>query len=894
MIERLLGLLLGLTPREARGRLGDEVLEVHRARARDHRSRRGRAAFAIRELWGAVGLVAGLWIARLGDRRRGRGSGREGTMVESVMQDLRFAGRSLRRNPGYTAAAVAVLALGIGAGTAIFSTANALFFRPLPFADPGRLVSLYETNPEFGWAHETAAPANGLDWRERIGAFQDLAFHAEMPVSRTWVGEDGEARLLRAASVSGNLFDVLGVQAEVGRTFRWEETWAPDHRVVLLGHGFWRAEFGGDPGVVGRILELDGVPTEVVGVLPPGFAYPLEEAQLWVPYGWNPADRAETWFRRAHFVRPVARLAPGVTLQEAGAELQRVAADLSREYPETNRVMGAGLQPIRTFLTREAKGRVLLLGGAVALLLVLACVNVATLSLVRGSERGREVAIRHALGAGRGRVARLILAESLLLAGVGGALGLAVGWAGIRLLEGRIPLGIEGATALALDLRVVAFALLTSAGVGLAVGLLPALRAAGAGGTGALAEGGRSGTPGWRRRRLLDGLVAAEVGLALLLVAGAGLTVRSFLLLRDVDPGFRTGGTAAVHVLVPGNSHSSREEVLAFQDAFRERVRALPGVVAAGLVGHLPLDGAGWSSQVQAEGWPAERVGFEVLHRRADAGYFEALGIPLLQGRMFGTGDGSDTPPVVLVNRSFAERHFPGEDPVGKRIANGREAASRPEEHTWYEIVGVVGDQHQTSPAEPPRPEIIENRHQDWSRGNWVVFRTGGDPLDVVPAIREALRSMDGTIPLGEVRSLQEVWGRSMARERMILTLLGVFGVTALLLAAVGVYAVMAQAARARTREMGIRMALGASAPQVVGTMLRQGLTVVGAGLCLGLLAAVPAGGALRGFLYGVGPGDPGTLGGVVAVLALVAALACYLPVRRATRGDPVRALTEG
>jgi putative ABC transport system permease protein len=895
VIEFLLRMLLGMAPRGVRRRLMGEMLDVYRARSREVRSRGGNMAFGLRELWGAARLVAGMWAEGARDRSGRGGRGRRGGTVEALAGDLRVAGRGLRRNPGYAIAALVVLALGIGANTTIFSTANALFFRPLPFLDPDRLVTLYETNPEFGWVDAAAAPANALDWRERIQGFEDVAVHAEFASPRTWMGYDGAPRLLRAVTVSGNFFDVLGVRAELGRTFRWEETWAPDDRVVLLGHDLWRSEFGGDPTVVGRIMDLGGVPTEVVGVLPPGFTYPLPGTQLWLPYGWSRADRAEVWFRRAHFVRPVARLAPGATLQDANAELQGVVADLSREYPETNRVMGAGVSPLRGFLTRETRGRVLLLGGAVALLLVLACVNVATLSLVRGSEREREVAIRHALGAGRGRVARLLLAESVLVAGLGGALGLGVGWIAIRFLEGRIPLGVEGVTALSLDLRVAAFVALTTGLVGVAVGLLPALRAASSKGRGtALAGTGRAGTPDRGRVRLLDALVAAEVGLALLLVAGAGLTVRSYLLLRDVDPGFRTGGTAAVHFLIPPGSHPSREEVLAFQDAFLERVRALPGVEAAGSAGHLPLDGTGWSSQFQAEGWPAERVGFEVLHRRADAGYFEALGIPLLQGRMFGSGDGPEASPVVLVNRSFVDRHFPGEDPVGERIANDREAASRPAEHTWYEIVGVVGDQHQTSPAEPPRPEIIEHRSQDWNRGNWVVFRTEGDPLDAVPAIREILRSLDATIPLGEVRSLREVWTRSMARERMVLTLLGVFGVTALLVAAVGVYAVTAQAARARTREMGIRMALGASASRVVGTMVRQGLTVVGAGLGLGLLGVVPAGRALRGFLYGVGPGDPGTLVAVVAVLAAVAAVACYLPARRVTAADPVRALRDG
>jgi len=452
------------------------------------------------------------------------------------------------------------------------------------------------------------------------------------------------------------------------------------------------------------------------------------------------------------------------------------------------------------------------------------------------------------------------------------------------------PLGIEGATALALDSRVVLFVMAATTLSGILFGLAPALRSTGAAVHDALKEGGRGGSPGVARSRMVSALVGLEVALALVLVVGAGLMVRSYWLLRDVDPGFSTERTLAVQFSIPSSRYPARDDVLAFYDRFLERIEASPGVERAGSVGSLPLTGPSWSSQFQAEGWPPERVGFEILHRRADRGYFEALGVPLVRGRWFGPED-RDAPQVVLVNETFARQHFPGEDPVGQRVAWDRRANEDPEAQIWYEIVGIVGDQNQVSPGEAARAEVFENRDQDWGRNNWVVLRTDGDPLAVVPGVRAALREMDPLIPLGRIRPLREVWRDSMAREEFILTLLTVFGVVALLLAAVGVYGVTAQAARARTQEIGIRMALGAAGPTVLGMMVRQGMRVVALGLAAGLAASLLAGRALAGFLYGVEPTDPGTLVAVVVAMAGVAAVACWVPARAATTVDPVRSL---
>jgi putative ABC transport system permease protein len=814
-------------------------------------------------------------------------------MFETLRQDVRFATRALRRNPGFAAAAIAVLALGIGANTAIFSAANAYFFRPLPFADADRLVLLYETNPEFGWTPEegtTAAPANALDWRAQVEAFEDVALYRDWGVDDVAIRTDGDPVLVSGTTVTGNFFNVLGVLPELGRALRWEETWAEAPRVAVISHDLWVSSFGADPGVIGSRLPLalSDQDIQIVGVAPEGFSFPDDETDVWYTYGWERNALEDVSFRRAHFVRPVARLAQGVSLEEADAQLQVVVQRLQAAFPETNRVMGAGFMPIREFLTRDVRASVMVLLGAVAVLLLLACANVANLMLVRANDRTREIALRHALGAGRGRVARQMLTESVLLAMLGGALGLVLGWFGVRAMSAMTRLGIEGTTAMSLDARVVAFTVLAAGVSGVLFGALPALRSSSGDLHGALVEGGRGRSSGRRGLRLARLLVSAEVALALLLVVGAGLMVRSFWLLRNVDTGFRVEGALAVTLNVPSALYPERDQVLAFWDQFAAALESRPGIERAGTVSWLPLSGPGWSSQFQAEGWPADRVGFEILHRAADAGYFEALEIPLVRGRLFGPNDGPDDPYVVVINETFAREHFAGEEPIGQRIAYDRAAT---EESIWYEIVGIVGDQHQESPGTPTRAEVFESRNQDWRRNGWVVMRTDVRPIDVVPVVRDVLRELDPRIPLAEALPLRDVWAESMKGDRFILTLLGAFGAAALLLATVGVYGVTAQAARRRTQEIGIRMALGARRRDVLGIMFRQGLVVVGAGLVVGLGATLLATRALASLLYGIEPTDPATLASVVALLTVVALTACYLPARRATAVDPVDSL---
>ncbi len=801
-------------------------------------------------------------------------------------RDLRYALRGMRHRPGFVGAILLTLALGIGASVAVFAAANALFFRPLPFADADRLQMLYETNPEFGWTDADAAPANVLDWREQVAAFDDVAAFNRF-VSRVTYIRDGEPILLQYGDVTGNFFDVLGARPALGRAFTWEETFAGASDVVMLSHEAWSTTFASDTAIIGRSLQLGSSTVQVVGVMPRGFSFPIAGTDLWKPFGWTDAQRAAVSFRRAHYVRPIARLAPGVTPEQADAEFQVVVQRLQRDYPATNRVMGAGMMPLRAFLTKELRRPLVILAGAVAALLLLACANVANLALLRALGRQHEIAVRSALGAGRARIAGMLAIEHGLLALSGGALGVAVGWGALKFL-GLTDFGVPAATSLAFDGRVALVAFGATAFCALLFGAAPVLLALRQGGGATLKSAERGAAGGSRSARLTTGLVAVEVALAVLLVAGAGLMAQTAYRLRLVDVGFWTENVLAVQFTVPVVRYPDRDGVLAFYDRLLEALEARPGIERAGTVGWLPLFGTSWSSQFRVEGWSDDRVGAEILHRRADGGYFETLGIPLLRGRHLDATDRGDRPFAIVVNQTFASQFFPGEDPLGKRVTYNRVVDST---SIWYEIVGVVGDQHQVSPSQPARAEVFESRSQDWGRSNWVVIRTSGAPMDAMPLVREVLREMDPLIPVAQVRTLADVRQASMAREDGVLRLLGGFGVLALVLAAVGVYAVAAQSARQRTREIGIRMALGATPEDILRMVLRRGFAAVAVGLAAGLAATLFGARVLDSLLYGVEARDPGTIGGVAGLLLLVGVVACWIPARWATRVDPVRSL---
>lgn len=813
-------------------------------------------------------------------------SGSDITM-DHLLQDLRFAVRTLVRSPGFTAVAVLVLALGIGANTAIFSTVNAVMLRPLPFAEPDRLVAVWEKNPEKGWYMQTAAVSNYLDWKDQVQAFQDLAAYSDYVDEYALTGE-GEPEVLIGAEVTGNFFAVLGVEPLLGRGFTAEETWSTVDAVVVLSHGLWQRRFGGDAAILGRTITLDGEARRVAGVMPPEMRFPLEETELWVPYGWEPAARDLASFRRAHWIRVVGRLEPGIAVAAANAQLEAVASRLEAEYPETNRLMGAGLTPLHEFLVGDTRTPLLVLLGAVGVILLIACANVGNLLLERAASRGRELAVRGALGAGSRRIARQVLTESLLLSAIGGVLGVLAGMWGTRVLEAFRPDDLLRVATFALDWRVLVFAIGATALSGVLFGLGPALRAARQDPAEALKDGARTGTPGRGALRATNLLIVAEVGLALLLVIGAGLLVRSFLELQRVDPGFDPENVLTAGVQLPGTPLYDEDIVRTFFGELHRRLNALPGVEAAAAVSVLPLADQPWTSDFSVEGRGPDEYGVEVLHREVSANYFETMRVPLLDGRTFEPSDRGGAPRVVLINEALARRYFGGEDPVGQRLAFDRTPG---DSSVWRTIVGVVGNESIGTVRQAPRPAILTPYTQDPTWGRRLVIRTRDEPMSVLPAVRRTVQSLDPNVPLFAVRPMVEVYAASLARERFLTLLLGVFAGLALLLATVGVYGITAQAARRRTQEIAIRMALGAGGGGVRRMVVRQGMVAVGIGIALGLAAAAVATGLMAGLLYQVRATDPVTFVGVPVLLAGVALLACYIPARRATRVDPATAL---
>ena len=836
----------------------------------------------------AGGLIVHGMRARL--RRRGRMAEPERAkagIMSTLTQDVRYGLRTISRNPGFAVVAVLVLGLGIGANTAIFSAVNAVLLQPLPVRDEASLVMLWEKNAEKGWYKNTSAPANMLDWKEGVQSFADVAAWEGFGQGAVTLTGRGDPVLLTAASVTGNFFDVIGVRAAIGRTFVDEETWNNAERVVVLSDGAWRNLFGGESSIVGSMITLQGLRWEVVGVMPPAFSFPSRSIDVWLPVRWDPAWKAQAFFRRAHWIRPIARLERGATLERADAQLQVVVERLSKEYPATNRVMGAGLTPLHEFLVGDRRASLLILFGSVGLLLVLACANVGNLMLVRATGRRREMAVRVALGAGRGRLARQVLTESVLLSLCGGLLGVGIGVAGLGVLSRVRPASLADTDWMSFDWRVLGYTTAITVVAGLLFGLLPALRS-GADIGDTLKDGSRTGTAGRRSLRASNLLVVGEVVLALLLLTGAGLLVRSYVALRQVDPGFRVENGTVLRLDLPGAAYPEQANVLAFYDRLAERLQGLPGIEAVTMTDALPLTGTGYTSDYIAEGRPPGAYGTEVAHRRVRPGYFEAMRVPILSGRPLTELDREDTEPVVVINRVLAESYFPNEDPVGQRIAFDKEPTSQTQ---WSRIVGVSGNELQNGIGRPPQAEVYVTPRQESTSGLNVILFTRGDDPGLVPAIRAAVAELDANLPSSRIRRLDDVYRESLARDRFMLLLLATFAAVALTLAAVGVYGVGSQAARRRTQEIGIRVALGARRSDVMLLVIRQAAVLALAGIVAGEVVALAAARVMSSVLFGITPHDTVTFLVVPAVLGIAAIIATWLPARRAVRIDPVRAL---
>ncbi|MDX2056231.1 MAG: ABC transporter permease [Gemmatimonadales bacterium] len=839
-------------------------------------------------------------MARLGDRpaqardrvrqsstqRDRRARWRE--WIGDAVADGRRAARSLRKSPGLATAAIVTLALAIGANTSIFSAVNAVLLRPLPFADPDRLVALWEENPDFGWYQQDAAPANMMDWREQAGVFSDVGGYASFMEASTLTGR-GEPVLLRDQRVTGNFFAVLGVRPALGRVFRDEETWQTEGiAAVILSDRAWRERFGADPAIVGQTIQLSGQAVEVVGVLPRDFVIPGTDPDLWRPMGWPAAARSQTWFRRAHWIRVVGRLAPGATPESANAGLQVVVSRLQRDYPETNTRMGAGLTPLHEFLVGKTRLPLLVLLGAVGVLLLIACANVANLLLVRAAGREREVALRLALGAGRGRLIRQSLAESAVLTGLGGAAGLALGVWGTRILTALQPAGLLPVSGIATSWTVLGYGLAVTAGCAIVFGLAPIWwgdrRAPGD----ALRDESRTTSGTTRSRRFGDGLLVTQVGLALALTLGAGLLARSYVQLQRVEPGFDPRRVLTVSIALPGTRYDSTAKVVEFYSRLRRETASQPGVVATAIVSKVPLGPASWTSEFAIDGREPIAPGTEILHREIGGDYLGVMRVPLLAGRMLTDLDRSDAPLVAVVNQAFARTHFPGGDPIGSRITFDRTPDST---SAWRTIVGVIGDERQSSLSLPARPEVFTTVDQEPRNAMILVARTEGPPTPLGPAIRRIVAEIDPALALTAIRTMEDVRGLSLARDRFLAILVSTFAVVGLILGLVGTYGVVAQLVQRRHRELGIRIALGARAGQVRWLVLRHGVSLALIGVVIGLTAALAATGAIRSLLYDVAPVDPITFVTVPTLVLLTAAAASWIPALRASRAAPSEVL---
>ena len=799
--------------------------------------------------------------------------------MTALLRNLRYALRSLRRAPGFTLAAVTTLALGIGANTAIFSAVNGVLLNPLPYPESDRLVVVWGHHTNIG--RETASLPDFLDWRSQAGSFEALAATAN---TRFNVTGAGEPEVVTGVVTTSGLFRVFGVVPSVGRAFRDEEERGAAPRVAMLGEGYWRRRFGGEPEVVGRSILLSGVPHTVVGIVP-------EHLRLEHPVDvWTPLVTDTTRPRRADFLTVFGRLRSGVTLERAQSEMTTIMRRLAAQYPESNTGWGAEVVNLWEQMVGDMRPALLVFMGAVGLVLLVACANVANLTLTRVAGRSRELTVRTALGASRARLAGELLSESLVLAVAGGGLGLLLALWGVEALRAVGPGTIPRVEEVGIDLRVLGFALALSLFTGLLFGLAPIWRLAGGDVREGLTEGSRGVAGGSGIRRARSALVLGEVALAFVLLVGATLLLRSFERLQQVDPGFAADRVLTARLTLPRVKYPDENGWLAFGREMVARAEAEPGVRSAAIVSHAPLGDSPphWSFEIQGRERPAAGAVQDAAVLTTSAGYFETLGIPLVRGRFFDASDRLGTEDVVVVSQAAARHVWRGRDPIGDRITF--EDPADPDAR-WGTVVGIAGDVRHEGLDQQAYPQIYLPFEQAPARSMVLTVSTTGDPLALIPAIRRALADVDPDLPLADVSTLEERKALTLARPRVNAAVLGGFALAALLLAAVGIYGVVAYGVVQRTRELGIRMALGAERGTLLRMVLRQGMAPVVGGMVLGLVGALAGGRLLRSLLFGVQAEDPGTLAAVTCFLVAVALAAMYLPARRAARSDPMVAL---
>jgi len=796
-----------------------------------------------------------------------------------LIQDLKYSVRMLAKNPGFTVVAVLTLALGIGANTAIFSVVNAILLRPLPYNDPGQLVQIWETNPLRGFPEFPASPPNFFDWRDQNHSFSQIAAVQYDDYNLTG---DGAPMHVFGIDVSPNIFALLGAKPELGRVFTETEDNPGNPRVAIIGHSLWQTRFGSDRDIIGRNIVLDAKSYAVVGVMPASFRYPEADTQVWTPLVL-PEDSKTA--RGAHWLSVVARLKPGVSFDRAQAEMQTIAGRLQTQYPDSNKDWSVFLRPLRKEVIGNIQIALLVLLGAVGIVLLIACSNVANLQLARTSARCREMAIRAALGAGRRRIVRQLITESLLLAVVGSVLGLLLAWWGTAALlkldtesiPRRAEIGIDGSVLL----FTAAVAFITS----LLFGLVPAMQSASLDLTTTLKEGtGSRGSAAGRFRQIL---VVSEVALAMVLLVGGGLLVRSFTRLLNVSPGFDPENVLTFRVQLPDAKYPKKENNQSFFRELLARITALPGVDSAGATQSLPLTNDASNLQFRLDGQPQDSgvKPTSAQYNVVSPDYFRTMNVPLLRGRVFTASDTNDSQPVLIINQAMARLFWPNTDPIGQRlIVSDRQPGAR-------EIVGIIGDIHQMALDKPTNPEMYVSLFQKGAGSASVVVRSKTSPLSLTSAITEQIHLLDKDLPVQGVLSMEELVGVSVGSRRFSTYLFTLFSLLALILATVGIYGVMSYTVAQGTREIGIRMAIGARPMDVMKLVLGAGMRQVLLGAGIGIAGALLLTRFLASLLYGVTAYDPVTFAAVLIMLAGVALAACYIPARRAMRVDPMIAL---
>ncbi len=835
--------------------------------------------------------------------------------MEGFWQDLRYAIRVVIKNRGLSLAAVVALALGIGANTAIFSIFHAVLLRPLPFKDPDRLVLLWQINPRSGWPQVPFSFPNFTDVKEQSQVFESIAAWRSFADTRFNLTGQYEPVEVQAAYVSASFFSTLGVEPLMGRAFLPDEEREGGDRVVVISHGLWQRHFGADRSIIGRPLTLDGTSYTVVGIMPPGFTFPrsTRPAEVWVALSRDPDPTlSRKYARGATYLGVVARLKLKASLQQAQAEEEIIARRLEQQFPHFLKGWGVRVVPLRTQVVGDLREALLVLLGAVGFVLLIACANVANLLLAHATMRQKEIAIRAALGAGRLRIVRQLLAESVLLALLGGAFGLLLSLWGIDLLAAipstsqspfvpyqvsREEIGLNG--------QVLCFTLALSLLTGIIFGMAPALQASKPDLNQTLKEGTLSRAAGNLRASNLGGpgvLVVSEIALSLVLVIGAGLMLKSYMRLLEIEPGFNPANVLTAEINLPRSKYSSDEQVVTIQGQMLVRLQSLPGVEAVGSVSSLPLSGSDAGSDFFIENQPAPAPDRRINthHRTISPDYFRAMGIPMVQGRSFTERDSRDTLRVAIINEGMARRFWPGENPVGKRLALSNEALrfvtpNRPPQFdipsAMREIVGVVKDVRHFGLDAEPKPEMYIPYSQRPTRDMTLVVRSAIDPSRLAEVLRREVLAIDKDQPVSNVRTMSQLLSDSVAKPRANFTLMGLFAALALILASVGIYGVMSYSVTQRTREIGIRMALGAQAGDVLRIVVGQGIVLALAGMLIGLAAAFALTPLMSSLLYGVSATDAATFSGVSLLLMSVAFVAAYIPARRATKVDPMVAL---